>query len=1010
MRRLTWGLRVSLFKKRAIRPAARTEEQGERRQLSVLFYDIVGSTSLVDGHDPERLRSALNQIHETARDVLTDHGGTLEQVMGDGGMAYFGYPIISEDAAVQAVAAGLELLAARGDIPNAPNIRIGVATSIVVMSEAPSEVTGTLGAVGVAPNLAARLENAAEPNTMLVGKTTYDQTFRGFDYTPVAGLSLKGFPDETRAWQANGLRNIQSRFARDRDASAALCGRDAEVSALFAAWDRMRLGRGVALLIEGEAGIGKSRIAAELVAKATDARVVLLQCQPRTQTEALSAVIRMYDQAYSAGLDDLLSQTAVSTAEALATFEEDDSLSPEARRGAILQAVTSGLETLAEDKPLLILAEDLHWADEVTLAVLERLARSSLQTQMMLLATSRPSDALGDLRHTLTPLDLAPLNREASYATLRAAATAPLTQATADWIVSKGDGNPLFLTELAAHASDVAQSGGAIETQGGAELGSLRDLLGTRLELAGRAKRTAQLASVIGREYPHDLLARLAGDMPSHELDADLQRLHKFGITCALDNGHLHSFRHALIRDVAYDSQLRSVRQRLHGQIVDLIDDDPTLANDVPDIIMAEHCLAAERTARGIGLLIDVAEDAVRRSAMQAPKMMLERALALLPGLDDTPTRAALMLRALVLLGPLVTLLQGPRAAAPLYEAGQEPYFALTPEQRAPFFPVLWGWWFTASDLREQARRSEILIRDVAPDADTESRLQALHCGWATLFDGGAHDRCLSAVSEGLALYEPEAGRTSRHLYGHDAKVCGLGERALSGWLTGQLEMSAQAVRQCEAWGDETDHLGSQLHGLDIAMQVAVFRQDVDEIDRILAKMEGLSGAEAAPVLAAKRQIFRGWRAARQGQPGQIEAVSSGLAALREFGVMEDTPFYADIAADIAAQNGQARVALGPLEEEIAASRDSGLTYWLPELLRRKAVLLGGGTHAAASLEEAFAIAADQGAHMLTLRAAGTWHELLGALPPELARTATSKAGNVADCALKTMVLDALSR
>ncbi|KAG1647412.1 hypothetical protein GQR58_030626 [Nymphon striatum] len=199
------------------------------------------------------------------------------------------------------------------------------------------------------------------------------------------------------------------------------------------------------------------------------------------------------------------------------------------------------------------------------------------------------------------------------------------------------------------------------------------------------------------------------------------------------------------------------------------------------------------------------------------------------------------------------------------------------------FFPVLWGWWFTASNLVEQTRRSEVLIRDVTPQA---ARLQALHCGWATLFDGGAHDRCLSTISDGLALYDPEVGQRSRHVYGHDARVCGLGERALSGWLTGQLEVSAEAAAHCEAWADETAHLSSQLHGLDIASQVAFFRHDLHEIDRILSKMADLSEADAVPAIAAKRQIFRGWMAARKGDSGQIEAVTQGLSALRGFGCL----------------------------------------------------------------------------------------------------------------------------
>ena len=839
---------MSLFKKRSAQAPVTAEESGERRQLTVLFYDIVGSTSLVAGQEPEALRAALNQIHSAARAALTAHGGSLEQVMGDGGMAYFGYPIVSEDAALQAVEAAYDLLEARETIPNAPNIRIGIATSVVVLSEGPQGSGGQLGAVGVAPNLAARLEAAAEVNTALVSVATHALTRRAFDFTAINDLTLKGFPDETRAWRPVGRRVAATRFLRDRDGDTGLSGREAELEELRAAWATALVGRGTAILIEGEPGMGKSRIAAEIVDWAEDARLLTLQCQPRTEGEALYAFIRMFDTAYEDGRDAALCDVAVATAEAVAALEENETLSPDARRSAIVSAVADRIETLDRNKPLLILAEDLHWADEVTLAVLERLGGRASGGRVLILATMRAGTPMNGVSEIFRALDLRPIGPAAARGLVRAVTTVALSEPTVNWIVEKGDGNPLFLIELTHHAADVSARGVTLDANSGAEIGTLRDLIATRLESAGAAKRTAQIAAILGREYPYHLLKRMTTSYPPMQLDADLQRLNDHGLKEAMDNGDTYAFRHALVRDVAYDSQLRSVRRNLHGQVVDMVEAEPALRADVPDILLAEHCLAAGRVARGVGLLVDVAEDAIKRSARRAPRAVLERALALAEPLEGVE---ALRLRAISLLGPLVTFLDGPRAAAPLYEAGQALYFGLQAEGRAPYFPVLWGWWFTASDLVEQTRRSEVLIRDVGHDADRESRLQALHCGWATLFDGGAHDRCLHAIDEGLALYDEEEGARSRHLYGHDAKVCGLGERALSGWLTGQLDLSAQAVRDCETWGDATEHLESILHGLDIATQVAVFRQDLTELDRLRSKAQALSGAEDAPALGS---------------------------------------------------------------------------------------------------------------------------------------------------------------
>lgn len=1001
---------MSLFKKHPQRHRPASDPTGERRQLTVLFYDIVGSTSLIEGDDPEALRDALSRIHDIARRVVTDHGGSLEQLMGDGGMAYFGYPVVSEDAALQAVTAAMDLLAARADLGDAPDIRIGIATGVVVLDDIEAGATGgdRLGAIGAAPNLAARLEAACAVNDVLVGPSTYALTHRAVRYRTVDGLNLKGFADVTRAWAPVGIKDGASRFQRQRDTASPFTGRQAEIARLATLWDGAVRGQGAALLLEGEPGIGKSRIVTELMRRAGDARVVVVQGQPRTGGDALHAIIQMYERAYADGTDGPLTDAAVATAERLAELEDDDSLPPAARRIAILSCVADGLIGLSRDRPLLLLAEDLHWFDEVSLAVLKRLAEDAAHHPVLVLATSRPDPALDALRAGFAPLDLLPLDGDDAAALVRAIATADLTQATIDWVIAKADGNPLFLVELTLHASDVVRAGRALDALHGAEVGSLRDLLATRLETVGDARRTAQVASVIGRDFPYHILARLATDRSAQMLDDDLRRLNDHGLQDPVDNGYVYAFRHALIRDVAYDSQLRAVRRALHDRIVDIVDRDPDLAEDVPDIVLAEHCLAAGRRPRGLDLLLRVAEEAIRRSALSAPRAMLDRVLELSAGLDPGAERDLIRLRAIALLGPLVTLMDGPRAAAPLYEQGQAVYFAMSARDRAPFFPILWGWWFTASDLLEQTRRSNILIRDVTPDADPESRLQALHCGWATLFDGGAHHRCLSAIDDGLALYDPETARRSRYLYGHDARVCGLGERALSGWLTGQLDLSAAALGECEAWADETDHLGSRLHGLDIAMQVAVFRQDLPEIDRILTKIAALSDADAAPAIRAKRQIFGGWMAARAGDSGQADAVRQGLTTLRGLGVLEDTPFYADIAAEIAAAHGPANAALGPLDDEIAASRATGLTYWLPELLRRRA-LLTAGAGAAGALDEGFAVAQAQAAHMLSLRNIATRLDLGLPVPPDHSAYLARHLATISDCALKTRVADALA-
>lgn len=961
---------------------AKPEEKAadERRQLTVLFYDIVGSTDMLRDMDAEDIREVLMGVHAMARAVITRHTGSLEQVLGDGGMAYFGYPNPTEDAAMQAVQAASGILDARRALiaegGKAPDIRIGIATSVVVLpSDRGALRDGGLGAVGVAPNLAARLQSLAPLNAALVGQTTYDLTARAFEYRPVDGLAMKGFPDVTRAWQFVGQTDAASRFALTRGANSVLVAREAEMAQLAAAWDATKAGTGCALVLEGDAGIGKSRLASALIdLKQDTGRLMLLQCQPSTDGEALFAFIAMYERAYLAEDQDAdLAAAAVRTAELVHEIEDDPSLGAEAKRAAIVSGAVAIITDLARDFTCLIVAEDLHWADEVTLAVLAALGRIARDHPIMILATTRPGNSAQNLGAGFAPLALSELGPEAIRKLGNQITRGILSAATLDWVVEKSDGNPLFAVELAHFARDAVSSAPddqrALDAAG---IDSLRDLLATRLDMAGRAKRTAQLGSIIGRDVPFALLVGLAeGRFSQAELEADLDRLLQHGIQTLVDERGTYAFRHALIRDTAYDSQLKAVRRKLHGRIVDLVEDSEVLAEAMPRELLAEHCLEAGRIGAGIDCLIDAAELALRRSARDAPRRMLEQALTLSDQLDDPDARRDAALRAITLLGPVVTQMDGPRAAAPYYERGQALCFELSDGARGAWFPILWGWWFTAGDLIEQTRRSNVLIRDITPDEAPEARLQALHCGWATLFDSGAHDRSLAAVAEGLALYDPVEAERSRYRYGHDAKVCGLGERAQSLWFQGRVEDAQQAIAQTEDWAERTGHVPSILHALDMATLTAFYRRDFDELARLSGRIASLSDAADMPVVVAKAGIFDGWNSARSGRDDGAEKVTQGLDELRRLGALEDTPLYADIAADTAMLLGDIALARQVLDAEIRTCRETNLIFWLPELLRRRA-MIADGPEASRLLDEGLDVATGQNAHMLVLRNVAT--------------------------------------
>ncbi len=964
----------------AAAPNAQVQED-ERRQLTVLFYDIVGSTQMLQSLDPEEIRGALMRVHDVARTQISAHMGSLEQVLGDGGMAYFGFPKPHEDAVLQSVRAAWGILQARAEMVEEgqpmPDIRIGVATSIVVLSsDAGSLRQGGLGAVGVAPNLSARLQSAAAPNTALVDRSTFRLSGRAFDFERRDGLSLKGFPDVDSAYVLADQKMLRSRFDRRAVSGVGLIGRGEEIATLKAAWARAMAGSGGGYAIKGEAGLGKSHLSSALADHMDgDGLVLRLQCEPSTAKEALHPLITMYEHEYETrSPDDPCAQAAVKTAGSVHAAQEDPALSAEARRSAIVDGCVEAFLELASLRPCVLLAEDLHWIDEVTLAFLTTLASVAHTAPLMIIATARPETDLSELSAVSEELPLMPFAIEEIKDLAQAAVEVSLSDDVLDWITSKSDGNPLFAIELAKYMEDQGGATPLVDSDIGVE--SLRDLLAARLESAGLAKRAAQIASVIGRDVPLDLLVRLTeGRLNRGELEADLSRLVEHGIKDITDEGRVYTFHHALMREAAYESQLRRTRQNLHGRLVDLIESDPQLAASVSVGVQAEHCLLAGRLAQGIGGLIDAAELAIQRSALTAPRATLERAIGLLNQLKDRDVARQFELRAISLLGPLVTLLEGPRAAAPLYERGQDLCFELEKGARGEWFPILWGWWFTASDLIEQSRRSEALIGSITVADSNEARLQALHCGWATMFDVGAHDDSLDAVREGLALYDPEEARRSRLCYGHDAKVCGLGERALSLWLQGDGDGSLVAIDEALRWGEEIGHLPSLLHALDIANTGAFFRRDAGEIKRVLTQIGCLSGSEASPAMLAKVRIFDAWFAAQSGDMDAHHRVSEGLATLRNLGVLEDTAIYADISAETATLCGVADTAIAGLTHEIAEAKRTRLLFWVPELLRRQALLAylsETSDDPSVFLDEGLELALSQNANMLVLRNAET--------------------------------------
>ena len=575
----------------------------ERRQVTVMFCDLVGSTALSRRLDPEDLREVIGAYHGCVEKVVARFGGFVAKYMGDGVLVYFGYPQAHEDDAERAVRAGLALVGATGELeaPERLRVRLGVASGLVVVGDLiGSGAAQERGVVGETPNLAARLQALAAPDTLVISESTRRQIGALFEIEDLGPQPLAGFGEPQRAWRVVGESGLLSRFEALRAASLTpLVGREEEIDLLQRRWRRAVSGEGQVVLICGEPGIGKSRLAAALRERLEGEDLTRLRyfTSPHHQESALYPFVAQLERAarferddpVERKLDNLEALLAVASppAEELGLLAELLSLpsryplppsTPQRKREKTFEALLRQLEALARQKPVLMVFEDLHWIDPSSRELLDRIIERIARLPVLLVATFRPEfvPPWGGLPQ-VTVLTLARLDRRTGTEMVAGiAGNRALSSEAAAEIVERADGVPLFVEELTRAVLEAGGSGEGIEkTLAGAVSPSaavpavLHAPLMARLDRLGQAtKEIAQIAAAIGREFPYELLAPVA-ERGEADLQDALSRLGEAGLIFGRGSPPYatYLFKHALVRDAAYGSLLRRRREELHARI-----------------------------------------------------------------------------------------------------------------------------------------------------------------------------------------------------------------------------------------------------------------------------------------------------------------------------------------------------------------------------------------------------------------------------------------------------------
>jgi class 3 adenylate cyclase/tetratricopeptide (TPR) repeat protein len=671
--------------------------EAERRQLTVMFCDLVGSTALSTGMDPEDLRDVIASYQSRCSAAIRRYDGFVAKYMGDGILVYFGYPRAHEDEAERSVRAGLDIVDAMAELnavtrrPSGAElaVRIGIATGPVIVGDQIGEGTASETAVvGETPNLAARLQALAQPNQIVVSAATRAMLGDHFDLEDLGASELRGFAEPVPVWRVLSARDVESRFAATRTGSSApLVGRQEEMGLLLRAWGGSSQGRGQIVLIQGEAGLGKSRLVEGLrEAAGKDHIWVAIRCSPFHTASAFHPIIEHLKRVFGWEPEDTAQQHLAKLEAGLAGFKTlpltesvrlfADLMSvplPEDRyprlpmtaqqeRNATLDAIIAWLIETAEGTPVLMAWEDLHWADPTTLETLGMLIEQAPTAAMLVVATYRPElTPPWPQRSHMTPITLNRLERpEVETMVGHLASGRPLPGEVVDHIVAKADGVPLYVEELtkAILGSGVLEARADIYVLTGA-LGqlhipeTLQDSLMARLDRAPRLREVAQLGSVLGREFAYDMISALAG-IEEQMLQSGLGQLvvDELLYQRGRPPRSRYLFKHALIQDAAYQSLLKRTRQQYHQQVAKLLEDCfPEVASTQPELV-AHHYTETNCPAQAIAYWLRAGAAAASKSANLEAVDQFRRGLALVEALPDPRERAERELDFQMALGP----------------------------------------------------------------------------------------------------------------------------------------------------------------------------------------------------------------------------------------------------------------------------------------------------------------------------------------------------------------------
>jgi TOMM system kinase/cyclase fusion protein len=981
----------------------------ERRQLTVLFCDLVDAAVLSERLDLEDVSEVIRAYHATCAEVVERFKGHIAQSLGDGLLVYFGYPLAHEDEALRAVRTGLGIVEGMERLNTCLQrergirlgVRLGIHTGLVVAGD-----TRELPILGEL-NLAARLKELAEPDSIVISSATYRQVQRRFHCQALGIHSLRGLSQPVVVYRV--LKEQE-----DQPAPTPLVGRQQEMGLLLERWALMGEGLGQVVVLSGEAGIGKSRLVQEVKTHVAGEPHTRLECRcsPYYQNSAFYPVIDLLQRVLQLQREDSATEKLGKLEGTLAHYHMSQPdivrllasllllplperyppliLSAQQQRQRTLETLLTILLTLAANQPVLFIVEDLHWVDPSTLELLNLLIDHVATARILMLLTSRPEfRPPWGFRAHVTPVTLSRLPRTQVEAMVAGVAgNKALPAEVHEQLVVKTDGVPLFVEEL---TKMVLESGLLREREDRYELTdplpplaiptTLRDSLEARLDRLAAVKEVAQLGAILGREFSYELLQAISPlDEPTlqHGLSqlVEAELLYRQGLPPQV----IYSFKHALIQEAAYQSLLKRPRQEHHQRIAQVLAERfPETAEMQPELL-AHHFTEAGLSGPAIGYWRRAGQRGIQRSAYVEAISHLTKGLELLNTLPDTSERTLQELILQTNLGPALMATKGFGAPEVQHAYDRARELCRQVGETPQLFPVLRGlatFYIVRAESQTANELAEELLRLAQSAQDPAMLVEAYSMLGTTSFYLGEIASARVHLEQGIALYDPQQHRSHAFLeVGTDPGVLCFIYAAHVLWLLGYPDQALTKSHEALTLAQELSHPFSRAYALDFAALLHRLRREEQAAQERAEAAITLSTKQGFPLWLAIGMILRGGTLAEQGQGSEgIAQMREGLAVFQATGAEVGRPYFLTLLAEGYGRGGQAEERLSILDEALAAVQQTGERWCEAELYRLKGELVlvrfsEDDAEAETCFQQGIAIARRQQAKSLELRAA----------------------------------------